>query len=231
MKKTILLMVAMLMFVVVGRVIAFTVELDPITPLTGYTSMAEWNTDGDFENWAYNPHLIDVQVSGGNFIAKDDGVDPVMSLNIDALTPPDSRMELATAIGTVFEVRMQFATNTLNPRVDFWATINGAGPGSFPPMQFAAAGGSIPDVPTDGAFHVFRITLEAGDHYIGNLNALRLDPVADASPIGETFKVDYFRIANVTNRVVVLQVDGTPLPSYTSLAEWNTDGDLENWML
>ena len=231
MKKSILLISALLMFVACGRAMAFTVELDPITPLTGYTSMAEWDTDGDFEDWTYNADLIDVQVSGGDFIAKAGGGDPNMSLNIDALTPFDSRMDLATAIGTVFEIRMQFATNTLNGRVDFWATINGSGPGSWPPMQFAAAGGAIPDVPTDGQFHVFRLTLEAGDNYIGNLNALRMDPVADAPPIGETFKVDYFRVANVTNRVVVIKVDGTPLPSYTSLAEWNTDGDLENWML
>ena len=231
MKKSILLISALLMLVVCGRTMAFTVELDPLTPLTGYTSMAEWDTDGDFEDWTYNADLIDVQVSGGNFIAKDNGGDPNMSLNIGALTPPDPRMELATAIDTIFEIRMQFATNTLNGRVDFWATINGSGPGTWPPMQFATAGGAIPDVPIDGAFHVFRLTLEAGDNYIGNLSALRVDPVADAPPIGETFKIDYFRVAKVTNQVVVIEVDGTPIPSYTSLAEWNTDGDLENWFL
>jgi len=230
MKKFNLFLIVIISIFVCVKLSAFTVELDPSTPLTGYTSMAEWNTDGDFENWGYNANIIDAQVSGGNFIGKDDGVDPVMSLNIDALTPPDSRMELATAIGTVFEVRMQFATNTLNPRVDFWATINGAGPGSFPPMQFAAAGGAIPDVPTDGQFHVFRLTLETGDNYIGNLNALRLDPVADAPPIGETFKIDYFRVANVTNRIVVIHVDSDPIFNYTSLAEWNTDGDFEDWI-
>jgi len=231
MKKLIVFMTVLASFVICGRAIAFTVEMDPSTPLTGYISMAEWNTDGDFEDWTYNAHIIDAQVLGGNFIGKDDGVDPMMNLNIDALVPFDSRMDLATATGTVFEVRMQFATNTLNSRVDFWATINGSGPGSFPPMQFAAAGGAIPDVPVDGQFHVFRLTLEAGDDYIGNLNALRIDPVADAPPIGETFKIDYFRVANVTNRIVVIEVDGTPIPSYTSLAEWNTDGDIENWML
>jgi len=229
MKKNNLFLIIIITLFVCVKLSAFTVEMDPSTPLTGYISMAEWNTDGDFENWTYNAHITNAQVSGGDFIGKDDGVDPMMNLNIDALTPPDSRMELATDIGSIFEVRMQFATNTLNGRVDFWATINGAGPGSFPPMQFAAAGGAIPDVPTDGQFHVFRLTLEAGDNYIGNLNALRLDPVADAPPIGETFKIDYFRMAKVTNQVVIIRVDGDPIFNYTSLAEWNTDGDWENW--
>ena len=208
---------------------AFIVELDPLTPLADYISMAEWNTDGDFEDWTYNAHIIDAEVSGGNFIGKDDGNDPNMNLNIDALVSPDTRIERATQVGTVFEVRMQFATNTLNGRIDFWATINGAGPGTFPPMQFATAGGSIPDVPTDGAFHVFRITLEEGDNYIGNLNALRIDPVADNPPIGETFKIDYFRVAKVTNEVILIKVDPEPLFNYTSIAEWNTDDDFEDW--
>ncbi|RLD12133.1 MAG: hypothetical protein DRI44_01750 [Chlamydiae bacterium] len=230
-KKIGIILITIIAFFICNNASALIVEIDPLTPLTDYISMAEWNTDGDFENWAYNAHIIDTQVSGGDFIGKDDGVDPVMSLDIDALTPPDARMELATTIGTVFEVRMQLVTNTLNPRIDFWATINGSGPGSFPPMQFAAAGGAIPEVPTDGQFHVFRITLEAGDNYIGNLNALRLDPVADALPIGETFKIDYFRVANVTNRIVIVQVDSDPIFNYTSLGEWNTDGDFEDWQM
>ena len=149
-KKIGIILITIIAFFICNNASALIVEIDPLTPLTDYISMAEWNTDGDFENWAYNAHIIDTQVSGGDFIGKDDGVDPVMSLDIDALTPPDARMELATTIGTVFEVRMQLVTNTLNPRIDFWATINGSGPGSFPPMQFAAAGGSVPDVLTLG---------------------------------------------------------------------------------
>ncbi len=228
-KKEGIILIAVLTLFACANAMAFTVELDPLTPLTGYISMAEWNTDGDFEEWTYNAHIIDAQVSGGNFIGKDDGNDPSMNLNITALTPPDPRMKLATAIDTVFEIRMQFVTNTLNERIDFWATINGSGPGSWPPMQFASTAAGIPDVPTDGQFHVFRLTLEAGDDYIGNLDALRLDPLADG-PFGEIFKIDYFRVAKVTNEVIIIKVDPDPLFNYTSLAEWNTDGDFEEWV-
>jgi len=229
MKKTNLILIVIFALFVCNHGMAFTVELDPASPLTNYISMAEWNSDGDFEDWTYSAHIIDAQVIGGNFQGKDDGNDPMMNLNITPLTPPDPRMELATAVGTVFEVRMQFVTNTQNGRVDFWATINGAGPGSFPPMQFASAGGVIPDVPTDGQFHIFRLTLEEGDSYIGNLDALRIDPIADG-PFAEIFKIDYIRIAKVTNQVQIIKVDPDPLFNYTSIAEWNTDNDFEDWL-
>ena len=229
MRKLNLFLITVFALLMSINAMAFTVVLDPLTPLTGYTSMAEWDTDGDFEEWTYNAHIIDAQVSGGDFIGKDDGNDASMNLNIDALTSPDPRKGLATAIDTVFEIRMQFATNTQNGRVDFWATINGAVPGTWPPMQFAYTAAGIPDVPTDGQFHVFRLTLEAGDDYIGNLDALRLDPLADG-PFGETFRIDYLRVAKVTNQIQIIKVDPAPLFNYTSLAEWNTDGDFEDWI-
>ena len=203
---------------------SFTVEMDPATPLTDYISMAEWNTNGDFEDWTYNAHIDNAQVIDGNFEADSINVDPTMSLNISALTPPDDRMELATTVGTIFELRIQFITNTQNGRIDFFPTINGAGPGSFPPLQFAAG-----DVPTDGQFHTFRLTLEASDDYIGNLDALRLDPIADLSST-EAFKIDYIRVAKTTNQVVIIKVDGDPIFNYTSIGEWNTDNDFENWI-
>ena len=113
MKKSILLMTALLMLVVCGRAMAFTVELDPLTPLTGYTSMAEWDTDGDFEDWAYNADLIDVQVSGGDFIAKAGGGDPNMGLNIDAtnidVSVQKGLMEIAPFSTTVNSGELNFA--------------------------------------------------------------------------------------------------------------------------
>jgi len=214
----------------VTKLSAFTVEMDPSTPLTGYISMAEWNTDGDFEDWTYNAHIDNAQVIDGNFDADSINVDPTMSLDINALTSPDDRKELATTVGTIFEIRMKFIAGTQNTRIDFFPTINGAGPGSFPPLKFAAAGGSIPDVPTDGQFHVFRLTLEAGDNYLGNIDALRLDPIADLT-VTENFKIDYIRVAKVTNQVVIIKVDEDPIFNYTSLAEWNTDGDFEDWQM
>ena len=34
--------------------ISAIIEIDPLTPLTNYISLGEWNTDGDFEGWAIN---------------------------------------------------------------------------------------------------------------------------------------------------------------------------------
>jgi len=228
MKSTIIVLAAALMFGASNFAMAFTVELDPATPLTGYVSMGEWNIDGDFEDWTTNAQIIDAQVTNGYFEGKDDWNDPQMNLNISALTSPDPRIELATTIETIFEIRIQFATNTPNPRIDFFTIINGTL--KTPPLQFAASGGLLPDVPVDGQFHVFRLTLAPGDeNYVGNLDGLRFDPLADWLPTGEVFRIDYFRVAQVTNQIIVIRVDPDPLFNYTSIAEWNTDGDFEDW--
>jgi len=233
MKKTILLMAVMLMFVVCGRAMAYTVELDPVTPLTGYISLGEWNVNGDFEDWT-TFQTADPAVFGGSLTGRVDGNDMNISVNVFALPTPNVRAGNVVITGSVYEVRLRFDPSTVNPRIDLFPTMDGVF--KVPPVQFANNGNpALPDIPVDGAFHVYRMTFDASDAlYLGRLDALRFDILADAGVIGETFEVDYYRIANVITNVPYVDpitVDGVPLPYYTSLAEWNVDGDLENWLL
>ena len=234
MKKSILLMAAMLMFVVCGRAMAYTVELDPITPLTGYISLGEWNVDGDFEDWTPNGHITDPAVFGGSLTGLVSGNDMNISLNVASLPTPNVRAGNVLITGSVYEIRLRFDPATANQRIDLFPTMEGIF--KVPPVHFANNGiPALPDIPVDGLFHVYRMTFDASDtFYLGRLDALRFDILADAGVIGETFEVDYYRIANVITNVPYVDpitVDGVPLPYYTSLAEWNTDGDLENWQL
>ena len=226
MKKSILFITGLCIFTICNFVTAYTVELDPLTPLTDYVGLGEWNTDGDFQNWTTNVKIKNATVTAGNFIGIDDGNDPIMNLDISALASPNPRIGHSATTGTVFEIRMQFAANSGNSRIDLFPTINGLF--KTPPLHFANnAVPELPDIPVDGAFHVFRMTFGSEDsNYLGVIDKVRFDPLADWGPTGEIFKVDYFRIAKV---ITPVKVDPVPLFIYTSLAEWNTNNNFESW--
>ncbi len=233
MKKSILVMAALLMLVVCGRAMAYTVELDPITPLSGYIGLGEWDTNGDFEEWTTH-QTADPAVFGGSLTGRVDGNDMNISLAVAALPAPDVRIANVLITGSVYEIRLRFDPATVNQRIDLFPTMDGIF--KVPPVHFANNGiPELPDIPVDGLFHVYRMTFDTNDtFYLGRLDALRFDILADTPVIGETFEIDYYRIANVITNVPYVSpitVDGVPLPYYTSAAEWNTDGDLENWML
>ena len=153
-------------------VVAYTIERDPSTPLADYVSMAEWNVDGDFEDWT-TFQLIDIAVTSGNFLGTTTNNDPNISLNIDGLPPTDLRVGHATTTNSIIEFRMQFATNTQNSRIEFFPTIAGSGPGVLAPFL-------ITDLPTDGIFHVYRISLNSTDtNHQGAFTGIRFDMLAD----------------------------------------------------
>ncbi len=230
MGKTILTTVTMLMICACNLALAAIVELDPGTPLSSYISLGEWDVDGDFEDWIVNQHITNFAVAGGSITGTVDSVDPIISLGISGLPGGDPRRSHTMTTGSVYEIRMRLDSSSANGRIDMFPTIDGVF--KLPQLKFADnANGGLPDIPTDGAFHVYRITLDITDTnapgYLGQLDVVRLDPIAEAPPIGETFEIDYFRIANVG--ASPLTVDGPLLESSTSLAEWDSDNDFESW--
>ena len=210
----------------------YTVEFDPITPLDNYISLGEWNTNEDFEDWLPNAHITDPAVYDGNITGRVEDIDMNISLPVSSLPLPDVRVANVFITGSVYEIRLRFDQFTENQRSEFFSTMDGIF--KTPAIKFASnSDPALPDVEGDGLFHVYRITL-VSNFYIGRLDSIRFDILADAAVIGETFEVDYFRIANVITNVPYVNpitVDGEPISNYTSLAEWNTDGDLENWLL
>ena len=232
MKKIHLILNVVFVLLLCNIVMAYTVELDPLTPLDNYVSIGEWNTDDDFEDWT-TFQTADPAVYGGSVTGRVIGNDMNISLNISSLPEPDVRVANVFTTGSVYEVRLRFDPFTENQRIDYFPTMDGIF--KVPPMHFANNGiPELPDIPNDGLFHVYRLTFDASDtFYLGRLDSIRFDILADWNVSNETFEVDYFRIANVITNVPFVNpitVDGTPLPFYTDLAEWNTDGDFEDWI-
>ena len=221
MKKIILLMGIISLCFVCNNAYAYTQETDPVTPLpSGYIGYGEWNTDGNFENWTYNAGLSNVVVQGGDFDALSVNNDPTMSLNASALGVSDVRKGNVTKAGTIIEIRVKFIAGTANARMDLFPTIDGIF--KVPPITISG------NIETDGAFHVYRVTLDASDtEFLGVLGAIRLDPVSDVVAT-EAFQIDYLRIANMdANPINIDPV--TPLMSLTVLGSWNTDDDFDGY--
>ncbi len=230
MKKSNLLIATILMFGICIRAMAYTAELDPETPLYSYISLGEWETNDDYEDWTIAQNITDTAVVGGSLTGYVSGIDPILNLVISALPESDPRRLHSMTTGSVYEIRIRFDPNSANERIDLFPTIGGIF--KVPPLRFAYnLTPPLPEIPTDGQFHVYRITLDSSDtDYLGGLDAVRFDPTADVGGSNETFSIDYFRIANVETYIPPLVVDGPLLQSYTSMAEWNIDNDFEGWV-
>ncbi len=228
-------MAALIMFTVCGQAMAYTVELDPITPLDNYISLGEWNTEGDFEDWT--TFLVnDSAVYNGSITGRVVGADMNISLDVSALPNNDVRKENLFVTGSVYEIRLRFDPFTETTRSEFFPTMDGSF--KVPPITFASnADPALPDIENDGLFHVYRITLDTNDTllYLGQLDGIRFDALDDLTS-NETFEVDYFRIADTTVAPVppapsfIVELDpSTPLDNYVSLGDWNTNDEFEDW--
>ena len=188
-------------------------EFDPSTPLDNYISLGEWNTDGDFEHWICNADVTNCAVYGGSITGVVAGADEQLYLNL-----PSTGFSINLISGSVVEIRCKYSPNTSN----FWGQwyINN---GSEWKWRLSFITNNF-EQPKDGQFHVYRATFTAD---LGYVNIFRLDQYTDIPEvIGDTFEVDYVRFANA---VETIKVDSQQLYNYSSLAEWNVEGDIENW--
>lgn len=186
-----------------------TVEIDPTDPLTDIISLASWNTDGEQEGWTAN-HLTPV-VSGGLLATTVEAGDPQIILNPINPAIPTGKPSLV-----VVEFQLQrSATDTSSIQV-FW---DDSVTGGFAGARSLTLPGV--DVPTDGLPHVYRFNLDNVDT---NLLGLRIDP---STVVGSELEFDYVNIQVTSGSPVIDPVD--LINKFTSLGEWNTPGDFENW--
>lgn len=160
--------------------------IDPIdAPGTvfDYTSLAEWNTNGDLEGWALN-NIGSQSVSNGLLagtginigdcqIKKDTG-DGLPALNLD-----DNKI-------LEFRIKSDASTSTLT---FYYATQSNPELSEFRRVDISGA-----LIPQDGAFHVYRLDLSRDSQWEGTLKTFRLDP---ASTIGAPFEVYYIRVGRM----------------------------------
>lgn len=184
------------------------VIIDPIDPLTDFTSLAEWNTDGDSEAWSTNQLLP--TIAGGTLIGTTAGGDTQIINN-----PFAAPIAKGTPGVVTVEFRLTRAT-TDTSRIDlFWNDASGG---------FSAARSlSLPgaEIPADGSPHVYQFILE---NVNTELRGLRLD---GSTQNGTILEFDYVRLG-IENLGPTVD-PGQTINLFTSLAEFNTDDDQEGW--
>ena len=185
-----------------------TVTVDPANPLVDFTSLAEWNSNGDQENWVANN--LTPTVAGGSLSGTTTTGDTQLVLNPFAA-------EFPTGAPSIVTVEFQLT----RPGTDgsaiqiFWNDNSGG---------FSAARSLVlpgVETPLDGLPHVYQFELR---NVNTNLRGLRIDA---SQANGVFLEFDYVRLRIKTGTPVLDPTE--TLNSFTSLGEWNTDGNQEGW--
>ena len=156
--------------------------------------LGEFDHDGALDGWTLsgNNHIIDSGTSAltSTFSALTAGNDPVLQrggLSVD------------TGIFNTIEVRIALDAASTSRFEMFWGTNTFPGP---------AGGQSVALVSEpirDGNLHTYRFDMSDEAAWDGNLNILRIDPLADAdAAAGRSFEIDYVRL---------LEANSIPEPS------------------
>ena len=180
------------------RAVNLPVAVDPATPLTG-TFAVEWNTNGNLESWTTS-QITSATVGGGFLTGTTSGTAPqIIRSNFSG---PD----LDLGFNDYLELRIQVpSTHTGDIRISYGTTATTG----FSTARVLV----IPDafVPTDGAFHTYRIDVGSEPWWRANLRDLRIEPSATS---GQAFAIDYLRVGDLPGDV------------YLANTEWNSDNEM-----
>ena len=143
------------------------------SPLTSFVSLGEWNTDGEFDGWAFA--RANGSVFNGVLTYDATGADPQMTKG----------GTLDVSAGMTVEIRLR--QNDTEPVQLFW--VDGSG-GLSPDRQVTIEPGVILN---DGQFHNYQIDLD--NVFVGDVTFLRIDP----GNTGNRFvEIDHIRIGTPT---------------------------------
>ena len=182
-----------------------TVTVDPTVALTNYTGLGEWNTDGSFDAWT-TAQVSGATVAGGSLSGTASGSDPQVTLTGLGTNGPD----LDLAFNDYLDVRLQVPTGFSGGiQVYFGATNNYFYTANATTGFNTNRAVTITNVPTDGAFHVYRIFFGPHPYWRGNLSGVRIDPLGNAATTGQAFALDYVRAGDLNG--------DTYTPSYVAV--------------
>ena len=151
--------------------------VDPPNLVNLYTSLGEWNAEGDQEGWGV-ANINSLSVSGGLFSGLTSGNDPQFILGGLAL-------DSSTDDFAIVEIRLRKEESETSRVNLFW----GDGAGGFSrDRKTTVASGAWPG---DGDFHVVQFPI--GELFTGSVNAFRFDPNSDLS-VSRAVDLDYVRI-------------------------------------
>lgn len=222
MRKTILSLAVMIIFIAANFVTADTRELDPAVPLDNYISVGEWNTPGDRDGWDTDNQLDGLAVVGGSITGTISGAgnDPWIEKELSVA----AGAYINIPAGTIFEIRIKYGVDANLSTASAYAYFLDSAV-AWNPIPYATVG----EIQTDGQFHVYRLTVSSA---IGNgiMRRSRIDMTQGVSFPGLGIEIDYIRIKTPA-MVDPTYRAGQSFASANSLAEWNTPGDFENWTL
>ena len=178
--------------------------IDPTVALTNYTSLGEWNTNGNLEGWNTS-QISGSTVAGGVLSGTASGNDPQVTLTGLSSNGPD----LDLAFNDYLDFRLQLPAGFSGGiQVYFGATNNYYGTANATTGFSLARMAAITNVPTDGAFHVYRVFFGPHVFWRGNLSDVRIDPLGASATNGQAFALDYVRVGDLAGDVYY--------PSYAS---------------
>jgi carbonic anhydrase/acetyltransferase-like protein (isoleucine patch superfamily) len=173
-----------------------TVAIDPSVALTNYTSLGEWNTDGNLGGWS-TAQISATAVSGGALNGTASGTDPQITLTGLGAGGPDLDLAFNDYVDVRLQVPAGFGGNIL---VFFGAVNNYFGTANITGFD-GSRSVTITNIPVDGAFHVYRIFFGPQVYWRGNLSDVRVDPLGNLATVGQAFAVDYVRVGDLTGEV------------------------------
>jgi carbonic anhydrase/acetyltransferase-like protein (isoleucine patch superfamily) len=173
------------------------VQVDPTILLSNYTSLGEWNTNGNFDHWT-TTNVSGAAVSGGLLTGTSSGGDPQLAL-LNLTNGPDLDLGFNDYIDIRLQVPAAFAGNALL----YYGVTNTRGISSSRVFTILNS-----NIASDGVFHVYRVFIGPQAGWRGNLTDLRFDPLGAAVADGQAFAIDYIRVGDLAGDVY--------LPSYTA---------------
>jgi hypothetical protein len=183
-----------------------TVTVDPPVALTNYTAW-EWNTNGNFQGWSV-ANVSGATVSGGSLSGTASGSDPQVMLTGLGTNGPD----LDLAFNDFVDVRLQVPAGfSGGVQIYFGATNNYYFTANATTGFNTNRAVTVTNVPTDGAFHVYRVFFGPHPYWRGNLSDVRVDPLGAGATNGEAFALDYVRVGDLSGEVYT-PVYGTLIP-------------------
>ena len=181
---------------------AATVVVDPTVPLTNYWSGGEWTTDGNFGGWI-TTQISGATVSGGLLTGTASGGDPQMSL-LNAAGGPD----LELAFYDYLDLRLQVPAGFSGSIPIYFGTTSTAGISASRVVTIDST-----NIPSDGAFHIYRVFFGPEIYWRGNLSDLRIDPLGSSATVGQGFAIDYVRLGDLTGDIYYPSYDAANVPA------------------
>lgn len=142
--------------------------------------LGEFDHDGALDGWTFNAGILNNVTSGSTFSALTAGNDPVLQRGgFSADTNIYDTLEIRIALDPASTSRLEI----------FWGTDTFPGPAGGQSVRL------VNELIRDGNLHTYRINMADEAAWDGNLNLLRLDPLADGdAAAGRSFEIDYVRL-------------------------------------